>query len=181
MSKRRTSTDKSIVNILITIGSERLYSDLSRKFSNRATEEAVNVIRIDKSGGCVDRSEDYMKALRHSQIREYFFGHGEDALAPSSMTADFSDLNIFRVIESTFPPPLTSPLFMSGDAVETPRLTPTQPQPPSPPATQKITIPPPAAERSTSASPRPLLSRINSWLSLLRARMIGMRLSGIVA
>jgi polyribonucleotide 5'-hydroxyl-kinase len=41
-----------------------------------------------------------MKALRHSQIREYFFGHGEDALAPSSMTADFSDLNIFRVVET---------------------------------------------------------------------------------
>ncbi|KAF1362702.1 Clp1-domain-containing protein [Lizonia empirigonia] len=84
------------VNVLVTIGSERLYSDLSRKFSNRPTEETVNVIRLDKSGGCVDRSEDYMKALRHSQIREYFFGHGEDALAPSSMTADYSDLNISR-------------------------------------------------------------------------------------
>lgn len=43
-----------------------------------------------------------MKALRHSQIREYFFGHGEDALAPSSMTADYADLNIFRVVESEF-------------------------------------------------------------------------------
>ena len=40
------------------------------------------MLRIDKSGGCVDRSPDYMKALRHAQIREYFFGHGEDALAP---------------------------------------------------------------------------------------------------
>ena len=43
-----------------------------------------------------------MKALRHAQIREYFFGQGEDALAPSSMTADFGDLNIFRVVESKF-------------------------------------------------------------------------------
>jgi polyribonucleotide 5'-hydroxyl-kinase len=41
-----------------------------------------------------------MKALRHAQIREYFFGHGEDALAPSSMSADFGDLNIFKVVES---------------------------------------------------------------------------------
>ena len=45
-----------------------------------------------------------MKALRHAQIREYFFGQGEDALAPSSMTADFGDLNIFRVVEGTFFP-----------------------------------------------------------------------------
>lgn len=40
-----------------------------------------------------------MKALRHSQMREYFFGHGENALAPSSQTADFSDIHIFRILE----------------------------------------------------------------------------------
>ena len=101
-----THTNDTIVNILITLGSERLYSDLNRRFSAR-TEEPVNVLRIDKSGGCVDRSEDYMKALRHSQIREYFFGHGEDALAPSSMTADYGDLNIFRVIESKLQTPVS--------------------------------------------------------------------------
>ena len=54
-----------------------------------------------------------MKALRHSQIREYFFGHGEDALAPSSMTADFSDLNILRVIERRSPRHLLFCLFQS--------------------------------------------------------------------
>jgi hypothetical protein len=94
-----TQADVSTVNILLTLGSERLYSDLSRKFSTRTDDERVSVLRIDKSGGCVDRSPDYMKALRHAQIREYFFGHGEDALAPSSMSADFGDLNIFRVVE----------------------------------------------------------------------------------
>ncbi|KAJ4985835.1 pre-mRNA cleavage complex II protein clp1 [Stagonosporopsis vannaccii] len=86
------------VNILLTLGSERLYSDLSRKFSSRP-DEPVSVLRIDKSGGCVDRSPEYMKTLRHAQIRQYFFGHGEDALAPSSMTADYGDLNIFRIVE----------------------------------------------------------------------------------
>lgn len=59
------------------------------------------MLRIDKSGGCVDRSDAYMKSLRHAQIREYFFGHGEDALAPSSMTADYADLNIFQIVEGT--------------------------------------------------------------------------------
>lgn len=40
-----------------------------------------------------------MVSLRHAQIREYFFGHGEEALAPSSMTADYADLNIFQIVE----------------------------------------------------------------------------------
>ncbi|KAF3033190.1 Cleavage polyadenylation factor subunit clp1 [Didymella heteroderae] len=86
------------VNILVTLGSERLYSDLTRRYSSR-TDEPVTVLRIDKSGGCVDRPDAYMKSLRHAQIREYFFGHGEDALAPSSMTADYADLNIFQIVE----------------------------------------------------------------------------------
>ncbi|KAF2873435.1 mRNA cleavage and polyadenylation factor IA/II complex [Massariosphaeria phaeospora] len=88
------------VNILFVLGSERLYSDLTRKYSNRPGEEPVSVIRLDKSGGCVDRSEEYMKQLRQAQIRSYFFGHGTDAaLAPSSQMADFDDLNIFKISE----------------------------------------------------------------------------------
>lgn len=91
------------VNVLITLGSERLYSDLSRKFATRSPDptDIVSVLRLDKSGGCVDRSEPYMRALRHSQIRSYFFGAGEALpLAPSSQMADFADLNIFRVREA---------------------------------------------------------------------------------
>ncbi|EUC32290.1 hypothetical protein COCCADRAFT_5965 [Bipolaris zeicola 26-R-13] len=89
------------VNVVITLGSERLYSDLSRKFSTRTSSdptESVSVIRLDKSGGCVDRSETYMRALRHAQIKEYFFGHGDETLAPSSQTADVADLHIFRIV-----------------------------------------------------------------------------------
>jgi len=87
------------VNVLITLGSERLYSDLSRKYANRDPSETVNVIRLDKSGGCVNRSEEYMKALRHAQVREYFFGHGDNTLAPSSQTCDFGDLHIFQIVQ----------------------------------------------------------------------------------
>jgi polyribonucleotide 5'-hydroxyl-kinase len=91
--------DLVTVNVIVTLGSERLYSDLARKFANRDPSETVNVIRLDKSGGCVDRSEEYMKTLRHAQVREYFFGHGENTLAPSSQTCDFGDLNVFQISE----------------------------------------------------------------------------------
>lgn len=94
-----TPLTRVTVNVLITLGSERLYSDLSRKYRNRDPSETVNVIRLEKSGGCVNRSEEYMKALRHAQVREYFFGHGDNTLAPSSQTCDFGDLHIFQIVE----------------------------------------------------------------------------------
>ena len=87
------------VNVIFVLGSERLYSDLTRKYSTR-TDDPVHVIKLDKSGGCVDRNEAYMKQLRQAQIRSYFFGSGgETALAPNSHMADFDELNIFKIIE----------------------------------------------------------------------------------
>ncbi|KAH7394949.1 Pre-mRNA cleavage complex II protein Clp1-domain-containing protein [Phaeosphaeria sp. MPI-PUGE-AT-0046c] len=100
------------VNVLITLGSERLYSDMARKLSQRDPSEHVNVIRLDKSGGCVDRADDYMKALRHAQVREYFFGHGENTLAPSSQTCDFGELHIFQINQDN------TALYRSGDEDE---------------------------------------------------------------
>ncbi|KAF2739107.1 pre-mRNA cleavage complex II protein-like protein Clp1 [Polyplosphaeria fusca] len=90
------------INVVFVLGSERLYSDLSRKYQNRPTDEAVNVVRLDKSGGCVDRDEAYMKQFRQAQIRAYFFGSDkENGLAPHSQTSDFGDLNIFRIAEDS--------------------------------------------------------------------------------
>jgi polyribonucleotide 5'-hydroxyl-kinase len=45
-----------------------------------------------------------MAALRSAQIKEYFFGRGEDLpLAPSSQTADIADLHLFRINEDLTP------------------------------------------------------------------------------
>ena len=77
-------------------------------FSSRSSttdpSEAVTVLRLDKSGGCVDRTEEYMKLLRSAQIKEYFFGRGEELpLSPFSQTADLSDLHLFKINEDTSP------------------------------------------------------------------------------
>jgi len=50
----------------------------------------------------VPRSEEYMKALRHAQIREYFFGHGENTLAPSSQSCDYADLHVFQLSDGNY-------------------------------------------------------------------------------
>jgi polyribonucleotide 5'-hydroxyl-kinase len=47
-----------------------------------------------------------MKSLRHAQIRAYFFGHGENALAPHSQAANYDDLSIFKISESMYCPDL---------------------------------------------------------------------------
>lgn len=87
------------VNVIFILGSERLYSDLSRKYGHR-TEDPVSVVRLDKSGGCVDRDEGYMKQLRQHQIHDYFFGTDvENTLAPYSLVADIGDLHIFKLVE----------------------------------------------------------------------------------
>ncbi|KAF2143747.1 uncharacterized protein K452DRAFT_350175 [Aplosporella prunicola CBS 121167] len=94
------------VNVLLVLGSERLYSDLSRRFSrpaNTATgDSAVSVLKLDKSGGCVDRDEAYMKGLRQAQIRAYFFGHdASTTLSPHTHRLDFNALHVFRTVDSS--------------------------------------------------------------------------------
>ncbi|KAF2451205.1 mRNA cleavage and polyadenylation factor IA/II complex [Karstenula rhodostoma CBS 690.94] len=89
------------VTTIFVLGSERLYSDLSRKYSSPNQPDAIRTVRLDKSGGCVDRTDAYMKALRHAQIRAYFFGNADAGLAPHSQSAGFDELSIFRVAEGT--------------------------------------------------------------------------------
>ncbi|RAK79911.1 cleavage polyadenylation factor subunit CLP1 [Aspergillus fijiensis CBS 313.89] len=74
-------TEFAITTILV-IGSERLYSSMMKEFDNKptasasavASDERISVIKLSKSGGCVDRDAAFMKAVRESQIRTYFFG-----------------------------------------------------------------------------------------------------------
>ncbi|KAF2838708.1 Clp1-domain-containing protein [Patellaria atrata CBS 101060] len=91
------------VNVLLVLGSERLYSDMTRRFSPTPSDstDPVHVIKLPKSGGCVQRDETYMKTLRHHQIRAYFFGHGNTTLSPYTQMVDFASLSIFRIPAST--------------------------------------------------------------------------------
>ncbi|KAL3464277.1 mRNA cleavage and polyadenylation factor clp1 [Aspergillus heterothallicus] len=111
-------TEFSITTILV-IGSERLYSLMMKNYDNKpsssasaaASDERVTVVKLSKSGGCVDRDATFMKAVRESQIRTYFFGNpvpstGSSALSLSASTnvtlsphaqqLDFSTLNLYN-------------------------------------------------------------------------------------
>ncbi|KAJ6134045.1 hypothetical protein N7523_000367 [Penicillium sp. IBT 18751x] len=92
-------TEFAITTILV-IGSERLYSAMVKQYDDKPSssataavfDERVSVVKLSKSGGCVDRDAAFHKATRESQIRSYFFGNpiattGTSALSLSSSSA----------------------------------------------------------------------------------------------
>ncbi|KAK8161067.1 Pre-mRNA cleavage complex II protein Clp1-domain-containing protein [Phyllosticta citrichinensis] len=94
------------VTAILVLGSERLYSDLSRRFAKQSApssmtdNEAVHVVKLDKSGGCVDRDAAFSRAMRLAQIRSYFFGHGPTTLSPHTHRVDFAALPLWRVVDA---------------------------------------------------------------------------------
>ncbi|RPB05926.1 Clp1-domain-containing protein [Choiromyces venosus 120613-1] len=94
------------ITTLVVLGSERLYSDMLRRFEDRTSSTSssplphISIIKLSKSGGCVDRDETFLRACRERCIREYFFGEPKKrTLSPYTMTVGFDDLNIWRVGE----------------------------------------------------------------------------------
>jgi polyribonucleotide 5'-hydroxyl-kinase len=76
-------------------------------------DERISVLKLSKSGGCVDRDDAFLKATRESQIRSYFFGNPMPTttsaalslsasstsgvtLSPHAQVMDFASLSIFN-------------------------------------------------------------------------------------
>lgn len=81
------------IDVILVLGHERLHSELSAEF---ASNPAVSVVKLQRSGGVVTRTPEYRKASRERRVREYLYG-AQGELSPSSQTVPFSDLQIFRV------------------------------------------------------------------------------------
>ncbi|CAK4033763.1 mRNA cleavage and polyadenylation factor CLP1 [Lecanosticta acicola] len=98
------------INLVLTIGSERLFSDLSRRYNaSKSPEDPVEVLRIAKPGGAVERDAAFMRLLRAQQIRQYFYGTSKESLHPHSHWIAFNEMDIFRaksasVEDSSFGP-----------------------------------------------------------------------------
>jgi polyribonucleotide 5'-hydroxyl-kinase len=83
------------------------------------TDEKISVIKLSKSGGCVDRDPAFMKALYESQIRSYFFGNATSStaasalsllagsstakitLSPHAQQLDFNTISLFQYVTSS--------------------------------------------------------------------------------
>ena len=76
-----------------------------RRFDKQSVNGAtgISVVKLDKSGGCVDRDAQYLQRQRQAQVREYFFGDAKNPLSPHTQTADFDSVAIYRPVEREFP------------------------------------------------------------------------------
>jgi len=72
-----------------------------RRFSAHRTSagEPISVVKLDKSGGCVDRDEGYLQQYRQAQIREYFFGDAKSTLSPHTQQVDFDQMSVYKLAE----------------------------------------------------------------------------------
>ncbi|KAI7897765.1 Pre-mRNA cleavage complex II protein Clp1-domain-containing protein [Cokeromyces recurvatus] len=102
------------VNVLIVLGNERLYSDMSRMYGDKD----VSVIKLTKSGGVVERDKQFKTLLQRAKIHEYFYGTPKLELAPYSMLVHYDDIKIWRVGD-VIAPSSALPLGMEGSSNET--------------------------------------------------------------
>lgn len=90
------------INIIVTMGSERLYNDMLRQYPTSGYPETPYVLRVAPSPGAVARDEKFLKAHRAAQLKTYFFGNTRGtngvALNPHSQTLPFSEVAIYRAV-----------------------------------------------------------------------------------
>ncbi|GAO52384.1 mRNA cleavage and polyadenylation specificity factor complex subunit [Saitoella complicata NRRL Y-17804] len=85
------------VSVLVVLGSERLYSDMVRRFDGR---RGLSVVRMPKSGGVVDKDESFISACKARAVREYFYGNSGQVLSPFSSVVGFDNIHVYRVASS---------------------------------------------------------------------------------
>lgn len=88
------------VDIVVLMGNERLTVDLRRKFHHRINKGALNIIKVDKSGGLADVSDTFVRKVQEDTIREYFNGDYKTHLSPLKVDINPDDFTFFKVVKS---------------------------------------------------------------------------------
>jgi polyribonucleotide 5'-hydroxyl-kinase len=110
-----------LVNVILVLSHERLYSDLKRHYSQHPT---MQVAKLPKSGGVVNREKSFRRQAQMRKIREYFYGfphipNQRSELFPYSNIIPFHDIQVRRVSEGTLAPNSALPLGMDRKVSET--------------------------------------------------------------
>ncbi|UJO20671.1 mRNA cleavage and polyadenylation factor CLP1 [Fulvia fulva] len=103
------------INMVLTLGSERLTADLTRKLSTQKDDDPITVLRITKPSGAVERDSTFLKTLRTQQLRHYVFGSATETLAPHTHTIKFDNVDLFRVKSGTASVPDETSFGGAGD------------------------------------------------------------------
>ncbi|KAL3680936.1 hypothetical protein R1sor_023892 [Riccia sorocarpa] len=80
-------------DVVLVLGQEKLYSMLKDVLKDRP---GVDIVKLHKSGGVVNRNSKYRSRSRVLKTKEYFYGPADD-LSPHASVANFNDLQVFRI------------------------------------------------------------------------------------
>ncbi|KAK9468603.1 Pre-mRNA cleavage complex II protein Clp1-domain-containing protein [Lipomyces arxii] len=86
------------VDVIVTVGNERLYNDLRKRYSSRPN---MSLVMVPMSGGVVRNEESYNRALQQRLIKQYFYGTPKTALSAYSVTIDMSAIVVYRRLEQS--------------------------------------------------------------------------------
>ena len=97
------------VSVVVVIGHDKLYSDLSRAYSNK--KEKIHIVKLPKSGGVVTRQTTFRRQTRDARIAEYFYGPAKE-LSPSSSSVSFEEWKsvVYRLGGGPRPPDSALPI-----------------------------------------------------------------------
>jgi len=90
-----------ITDVLV-VGQERLHSELLRDFRGKTVQDSVNtangvqIWKVIKSGGVVERTPAFRRQTRDAAIKRYFYGVDGD-LQPASTSVEFGKVSIFKI------------------------------------------------------------------------------------
>jgi polyribonucleotide 5'-hydroxyl-kinase len=89
---------------------------MGRRFSafTTSTGEPITLVKLDKSGGCVDRDDGFMQETREGAIKEYFFGDSKSTLSPHTQQMGFDDVTIYKINEGLWYTFLVSELRLTS-------------------------------------------------------------------
>ncbi|KAL8772678.1 MAG: hypothetical protein Q9209_002339 [Squamulea sp. 1 TL-2023] len=76
--------------------------------------ELTTVIKLDRSGGSVDRDEEFLRRFRKAQFIKYFYGDAKMELHPRTMEYDYSHVSIYKTPNATSD--LLASLLPGGEA-----------------------------------------------------------------
>ncbi|RHZ59936.1 hypothetical protein Glove_360g62 [Diversispora epigaea] len=104
------------VNIIIVLGHERLYSDMTKLYKERP---GISVLKLAKSGGVVDRDKTFRRQTQMRKIREYFYGLPKFELSPCSTLINLNEVSIYRVGVGSLAPSSALPIGIDRKVSET--------------------------------------------------------------
>jgi polyribonucleotide 5'-hydroxyl-kinase len=77
---------------------------MDRRYSSQTNSKGnkITVVKLDKSGGCVDRDPEFLRHSQEISIREYFFGDAKRTLSPHTQQVSFDECVIYKIKEGKF-------------------------------------------------------------------------------